>query len=86
MPTETFSLGAPVELNAISRELKNLWQEGEGAMARASLINLAIYSEETGSLERNTQLIAKITDPQTGWGDPWAQFHGETWPSPKEET
>ncbi|HET9801447.1 MAG TPA: glucose-6-phosphate dehydrogenase assembly protein OpcA, partial [Chthoniobacterales bacterium] len=62
MPTETFSLGEPVELNAISRELKKLWQDGEGAMARASLINLAIYSEEPGSLEKNTQLIAKITE------------------------
>ncbi|PYK31115.1 MAG: hypothetical protein DME57_04790 [Verrucomicrobia bacterium] len=62
MPAETFSLGEPVELNAIGRALKKLWQEGEGAMARASLINLAIYSEKLGSLERNTQIIAKITE------------------------
>ena len=62
MPSETFSLGESVELNAIGRELKKLWQEGEGAMARASLINLAIYSEKPGSLEKNTQLIARITE------------------------
>src|SRR3954466_774709 len=61
-PTESYSLGEPVELNAIARELKKLWQEGEGAMARASLINLALYSEAAGSLERNTQMIARITE------------------------
>src|SRR3989440_4211710 len=59
---ETYSLGKPVEIGRIGKELKKLWQEREGAMTRASLINLAIYSEETGSLEKNTQLIAKITE------------------------
>src|SRR5712664_1233381 len=59
--TETFSLGESVELNVIGRELKKLWPEDEGAMTRASLINLAVYSEKPGSLEKNTQLIARIT-------------------------
>src|SRR3954454_22015024 len=59
---ETYSLGAPVELGKIEQELKKLWQEGEGAMARASLINLALYSEAVGSLERNTQMISRITE------------------------
>jgi DNA-binding PadR family transcriptional regulator len=27
-----------------------------------------------------TALIDRITDPQTGWGPMWAQFHGETFP------
>ena len=27
-----------------------------------------------------TSLIDRITDPQTGWGPMWAQFHGETFP------
>ncbi len=31
-------------------------------MTRASLINLAVYSEKPGSLEKNTQLIARITE------------------------
>ena len=62
MPAETYSLGEPVELNAIGRKLKKLWQEGEGSMARASLINLALYSEKPGSLEKNTQLVARITE------------------------
>jgi glucose-6-phosphate dehydrogenase assembly protein OpcA len=60
--TESYSLGLPVELGKIDKELKKLWQESEGAMTRASLINLAVYSEEGQSLERNTQLVAKITE------------------------
>ena len=59
---ETYSLGLPVEIGRIDKELKKLWQKGEGAMTRASLINLAVYSEAPGSLEKNTQLIAKITE------------------------
>jgi glucose-6-phosphate dehydrogenase assembly protein OpcA len=49
----------------IDKELKKLWQEGEGATTRASLINLAVYSETPGSLEKNTQLIAKIAENYT---------------------
>src|SRR5215475_13435131 len=59
---ETYSLGAPVEIGKIEQELKKLWQEDEGAMARASLMNLAAYSEQAGSLNDNTQLMAKITE------------------------
>ena len=59
---ETYSLGAPVEIGKIEQELKKLWQEGEGAMTRASLMNLAAYSEEPGSLQNNTQLMARITE------------------------
>jgi len=60
--TETYSLGMPVEIGGIDQELKKLWRESEGAMTRASLINLAVYGEQPGSLERNTQLMAKITE------------------------
>jgi glucose-6-phosphate dehydrogenase assembly protein OpcA len=59
---ETYSLGAPVEIGQIEQELKKLWQEGEGAMTRASLMNLAVYSEQPGSLNSNTQLMARITE------------------------
>ena len=59
---ETYSLGTPVEIGKIEQELKKLWHEGEGAMTRASLMNLAVYSEEPGSLNNNTQLMAKITE------------------------
>ncbi len=59
---ETYSLGAPVELKNIEQELKKLWHEGEGAMTRASLMNLVVYSEQPGSLSANTQLMARITE------------------------
>jgi glucose-6-phosphate dehydrogenase assembly protein OpcA len=59
---ENYSLGQPVEIGKIDKELKKLWREGEGAMTRASLINLAVYSEKPGSLEKNTQLIARIAE------------------------
>jgi glucose-6-phosphate dehydrogenase assembly protein OpcA len=61
MTVETFSLGLPVEINKIGRELKKLWQEGEGVMTRASLINLAVHSEEPDSLAKNTRIISEIT-------------------------
>jgi len=59
---ESYSLGQQVEIGKIDQELKKLWQQGEGAMTRASLINLAVYSEAPGSLEKNTQLVAKIAE------------------------
>ena len=59
---ETVSLGLPVAIDRIDRELKRLWSEGEGAMTRASLMNLAVYSEEPDSLTRNTQFLARITE------------------------
>src|SRR5437870_5956908 len=62
--TETYSLGLPVEIGKIDQELKQPWEQGEGAMTRACLVNLAVYSEEPDSLEKNTQLIAKIAESQ----------------------
>jgi len=59
---ENYSLGLQVELGKIDSELKKLWAQSEGAMTRASLVNLAGYSEAPGSLEQNTQLIAKIAE------------------------
>jgi len=58
----SYSLGQPVEVGKIDKELKRLWQQGEGAMTRASLINLAIYSEAPEALEKNTPIIAKIAE------------------------
>src|SRR5688500_16193050 len=59
---ETYSLGLQVETGKIDKELKKLWSQSADAMTRASLVNLAVYSEETGSLEKNTQLIAQLTE------------------------
>jgi glucose-6-phosphate dehydrogenase assembly protein OpcA len=59
---DNVSLGLPVEIGKIDRELKKLWAEGGGAKTRASLINLAVYSEAPGSLPQNTRIISEITE------------------------
>jgi glucose-6-phosphate dehydrogenase assembly protein OpcA len=59
---ETYSLGLPVEVSKIDQELKKLWRESQATATRASLVNLAVYSEEAGSLTKNTQLMANITE------------------------
>ncbi len=59
--SEAFAPGMPVEIGKIDRELKKLWEVSDGAMTRASLINLAVYSEAPESLSANTQLISRIT-------------------------
>jgi glucose-6-phosphate dehydrogenase assembly protein OpcA len=59
---ETFAPGLPVEIGKIDRELKKLWAESGSAMTRASLMNLAVYSEAPDSLPRNTEIIFKITE------------------------
>ena len=61
-PVEQYSLGQQVEITNIGSELKKLWLRGEGAMTRASLVNLALYSEAHDALDKNTQIIAKIAD------------------------
>jgi glucose-6-phosphate dehydrogenase assembly protein OpcA len=58
---ETFSLGAPVEIGRIQKELKKLWADNEAVKTRASLINLAVYSDKPGSLGQNTQLMSELT-------------------------
>ncbi|HYJ05664.1 MAG TPA: glucose-6-phosphate dehydrogenase assembly protein OpcA [Chthoniobacterales bacterium] len=59
---ETFTPGIEVEIGKIDRELKKLWNESGAAKTRASLINLAVYSEASGSLPRNTKIISEITE------------------------
>lgn len=61
-PQHSISPGLPVEIGKIDRELKKLWAEGGGAKTRASLVNLAVYSEAPGSLPENTRLISEITE------------------------
>src|ERR1700722_6805028 len=57
----TLTQGIPVEIGNIDRELKRLWQEGEGAATRASLINFAVYCEGGEAMRETTNLIAQIT-------------------------
>src|SRR5437588_7441915 len=59
-PVETFSPGLPVAVGKIEKELKKLWEQNEGA-TRASLVNLAVYSEAPNSLPANTKLIFELT-------------------------
>ncbi len=59
---ENFSTGVPVEIGKIERELKKLWEQGGEQMTRASLVNLAVYSEAPDSLGRNTQIVAQLTE------------------------
>jgi glucose-6-phosphate dehydrogenase assembly protein OpcA len=59
---ESFATGMPVEIGNIGRELKKLWEQGGEKMTRASLINLAVYSEDADSLPANTQIVAELTN------------------------
>ena len=61
MPLDTSSLGQPVELGQINRELKKLWETSGGAKSRASLVNLVVYCEGTEALASNTKLISEFT-------------------------
>lgn len=55
------SLGMPVEIGRIDKELKKLWESDGGTATRASLINFAIYCEGAETMAENTALIAEFT-------------------------
>jgi glucose-6-phosphate dehydrogenase assembly protein OpcA len=52
--------GFPVEIGRIDKELGKLWEEVGDTKTRASLVNLAIFTEKTDSVAANTDLISKI--------------------------
>ena len=56
----SFIPGIPVPIGGIEKALGRLWEESGESKTRASLINLALYSEEEGSLERNSSVIQSI--------------------------
>lgn len=58
---DTSALGFPVELTAIGKELKKLWESSGGTQTRASLINFAVYFRGTDAATPNTQLINEFT-------------------------
>ncbi len=62
MSAPTFAAGLPIEIGKIDRELKKLWEDGGERMTRASLVNLAVYSEAPDSLDANTQIVSQITE------------------------
>ncbi len=52
--------GMEVEIGRIEKELTRLWEDSGDTKVRASLINLAIYTESADSVGPNTDLIALI--------------------------
>lgn len=52
--------GIPVEIGNIDRELKKLWEQGQQAITRASLVNFAVYCHNREAMVRNTELLAKL--------------------------
>lgn len=61
-------LGQPVEISKIEKELQHLFMDGEdsdspnaGGVARASLINLALYNEDQDGLESDASALAEVT-------------------------
>ena len=58
----TIEAGQPVEIGRIDKELGKLWEESGDTKTRASLINLAIFTEDAGSVEANTAMISQIAD------------------------
>jgi len=62
-------LGQPVELSHIERELQALFMDSgvaedspnAGGIARASLINLALYNEDQSGLEQDAAVLAELT-------------------------
>ncbi len=56
----TAQLGLEVPIGSIEGELKKLWEADE-ASTNASMMNLAIYSEDPDSLERNSRAIRELT-------------------------
>jgi glucose-6-phosphate dehydrogenase assembly protein OpcA len=65
MPTDTAlsapsaTFGTPVELTAIARELKKLWQADQ-TRTRASLINFAIICEGEDAMRDSTELLERF--------------------------
>ncbi len=53
-------LGREVPVGSIDKELRKLWDEDD-ARTNASLVNLAVYSERPGALERNSAAVRELT-------------------------
>lgn len=54
------ALGKEVAIGDVDKELRLLW-EADKASTNASLINLAVYSEEAGAIIKNSELVQAIT-------------------------
>lgn len=54
--------GMPVEIGRIDKALGRLWEESGDTKTRASLINLAIFTEDAASVAANTDIISEIAN------------------------
>lgn len=54
------ALGKEVSIGSVDKELRLLW-ENDDANTNASLINLALYSEEKGAILKNSEIVHYIT-------------------------
>ncbi len=52
--------GLPVEIGRIDKELGRLWESSDDTKTRASLINLAIYTEDPSAVAGNTAIVSEI--------------------------
>lgn len=59
-PSPEAHLGQPIAPDKIDDGLRALWEENETA-TRASLMNLVIYGEQSGTLEENTRSVHRLT-------------------------
>ncbi|HVJ45235.1 MAG TPA: glucose-6-phosphate dehydrogenase assembly protein OpcA, partial [Luteolibacter sp.] len=53
-------LGIEVPVGSIEKELRKLWEQDD-AQTNATLMNLAVYCEDKGSLVTNSKIIQKLT-------------------------
>jgi len=61
MALDVTTLGTPVEIGQIGKELKKLWEADGGATTRASMINFAVYCEGEDAGARNNEFIVEFT-------------------------
>lgn len=59
MPLDAATLGTPVEVADIARELKKLWSADQ-TRTRATLFNFAIICEGQDAMRENTELLARF--------------------------
>lgn len=60
--TTLTNVGLPVEIDRIDQELGRLWENSDDTKTRASLMNLAIFTEEAEAVALNTSRIAEIAE------------------------
>lgn len=56
------NVGLPVDIGRIDQELGRLWEDSDDSKTRASLMNLAIFTEDADSISLNTTRIAEIAE------------------------